>query len=54
MPPEHCQFTAMRTMQLPEGRELDFVAVTDHSEFLGETNICFFEGSPCNADGGMQ
>lgn len=50
LPPERCQYTASRTIQLPEGRALDFAAVTDHSEFLGETNICFFEGPPCQGD----
>jgi len=50
LPPDRCQFTASRIARLPEGRELDFVAVTDHSEFLGETNICYFEGGfPCTA-----
>ncbi len=49
LPPDRCQFTASRIIKLPEGRELDFVAVTDHSEFLGETNICYFEGGlPCD------
>jgi hypothetical protein len=50
LPPERCEFTATRTIQLPAGRALDFAAVTDHSEFLGETNICFFEGLPCRGD----
>jgi hypothetical protein len=45
LPPESCQFTATRTIRLPEGRALDFAAVTDHSEYLGETNICFFESN---------
>ena len=44
LPPNRCQFTATRTIEFPEGRALDFAAITDHSEFLGETNICFFEG----------
>lgn len=53
LPPDRCQFTASRIARIPEGRELDFVAVTDHSEFLGETNICFFEGgTPCSTTQG--
>lgn len=52
LPPDRCQFTASRIIEIPPGRELDFVAVTDHSEFLGETNICYFEGGlPCDAIG---
>ena len=51
LPPESCEFTAMRTLQLAPGRALDFAAVTDHSEFLGETNICFFETATCNETG---
>src|SRR5262249_50050563 len=43
LPPDQCQFTATRQVQLPEGRQLDFAAITDHSEFFGETNICFYE-----------
>ena len=51
LPGESCQNTAMRTIQLPPGRHLDFAAVTDHAEFLGETNICFFEGTvACQTD----
>lgn len=45
LPPDTCQYTATRVIQLPKGRALDFAAVTDHSEWLGETNICFFEGN---------
>ncbi len=40
---ERCQYTATRTIQLPPGRALDFAAITDHAEQLGETNICFWE-----------
>jgi hypothetical protein len=48
LPPDRCQYTASRIIEVPPGRELDFMAVTDHSEFLGETNICYFEGGqPC-------
>src|SRR5437764_7531207 len=43
LPPERCQYTATRTIQLPKDRALDFAAITDHAEFLGETNICFWE-----------
>jgi hypothetical protein len=43
LPPERCQYTATRTIQLPQGRALDFAAITDHAEWLGETNICFWE-----------
>ena len=51
LPPERCQFTATRTAQLPPGRALDFAAITDHAEFFGETNICFFEGGlQCSSD----
>jgi hypothetical protein len=42
-PGEQCQFMATRTIQLPPGRALDFAAITDHSEFFGEGNICFYE-----------
>ncbi len=51
LPPDTCQYTATRVIQLPPGRALDFAAVTDHAEWLGEGNICFFEGMPCPADG---
>lgn len=44
LPPQRCSFTATNTIQFPVGRALDFTAVTDHAEYLGETNICFFEG----------
>ena len=50
LPPDRCQYTATRTIQFPPGRGLDFAAITDHSEFFGETNICFFEGLPCTSD----
>src|SRR5688500_9101609 len=43
LPPAQCEYTATRSIQLPPGRALDFAAVTDHSEWLGDTNICFFE-----------
>ncbi len=48
LPPARCEFTATRTGQLPEGRALDWVAVTEHAEQLGEANICMFEAVlPC-------
>ncbi|HEY8517268.1 MAG TPA: DUF3604 domain-containing protein [Candidatus Binatia bacterium] len=51
LPPERCEFTASRTAQLPEGRALDWVAVTEHAEQLGETNICLFEPvKPCTSN----
>ena len=51
LPGQTCQFTATRTAQLPPGRMLDFAAVTDHSEQLGESNICVFEGTEsCQTD----
>src|SRR5262249_31395369 len=47
-PGEKCQYMATRTIQLPAGRALDFAAITDHSEFFGEGNICFYEENvPC-------
>ena len=47
-PGEKCEFMATRTIQLPPGRALDFAAITDHSEFFGEGNICFYEEKvPC-------
>ena len=49
LPPDRCQYTATRTIQFPPGRALDFAAITDHSEFFGETNICFFEGASVRA-----
>jgi hypothetical protein len=52
-PGDECQFTATRTAQLPPGRALDFAAVTDHSEQLGENNICLFVGTEqCGPPGG--
>ncbi|MGH8591684.1 MAG: DUF3604 domain-containing protein, partial [Gammaproteobacteria bacterium] len=51
MPGEHCEFMATRTIQLPEGRALDFAAITDHAEQFGEANICEFEATQtCSAD----
>jgi len=51
MPGENCQFMATRTIQFPEGRALDFAAVTDHAEQLGESNICTFEATEtCASD----
>jgi hypothetical protein len=51
MPGEHCQFMATRTIQFPEGRALDFAAVTDHAEQFGESNICTFEATEtCSSD----
>ncbi|WP_323696953.1 DUF3604 domain-containing protein [Thiorhodovibrio litoralis] len=50
MPGEHCQFMATRTIQFPEGRALDFAAVTDHSEQFGESNICTFEATETCSD----
>ncbi len=51
LPGTRCQYTATRTARLPPGRELDFVAVTDHAEQFGESNICLFEGTePCASD----
>ncbi|CAK0778752.1 conserved exported hypothetical protein [Gammaproteobacteria bacterium] len=44
MPGEHCEFMATRVAQLPPGRALDFTALTDHAEQLGENNICLFDG----------
>jgi hypothetical protein len=44
-PGQQCQYTATRTLQLNGGRTLDFAATTDHSEYLGEDNICFWEGT---------
>ena len=52
LPPEQCEFTATRIAQLPEGRALDWAAITDHSEQLGETNICLFTPLfPCDPSG---
>ena len=50
LPGEHCQFMATRTVQFPEGRALDFAAITDHSEQLGEANICTFEATQTCTD----
>ncbi len=51
MPGEHCQFMATRTIQFPEGRALDFAAITDHAEQFGESNICAFEATQtCTSD----
>jgi len=51
MPGEHCEFMATRTIQLPEGRALDFAAITDHAEQFGEANICTFEATKaCTSD----
>ena len=48
---KQCQYTATRTLQLNAGRTLDFAATTDHSEYLGEDNICFWEGTEqCGSD----
>lgn len=50
IPPARCEYTATRTTHI--GRPIDFAAVTDHSEWLGETSICFFEGTEaCTTDG---
>jgi hypothetical protein len=51
LPPARCEFTATRTAQLPEGRALDWAAITDHAEQLGESNICMFEPVlPCTTN----
>jgi hypothetical protein len=51
LPPARCEHTATRTVQLPPGRALDFAAITDHAETIGEDNICFFEGNlACDED----
>jgi hypothetical protein len=51
LPPQRCQFTASRTAQLPEGRALDWAAITDHAEQLGEANICLFDPvTPCSSN----
>jgi hypothetical protein len=50
-PGQQCQYTATRTLRLNGGRTLDFAATTDHSEYLGEDNICFWEGTgQCRSD----
>ena len=52
LPPARCEFTASRIAQLPEGRALDWAAITDHAEQLGESNICLFNPVfPCDPDG---
>jgi hypothetical protein len=49
LPPARCEFTATRVTSI--GRPIDFAAITDHAEWLGETNICFFEGTQaCASD----
>jgi hypothetical protein len=51
LPPERCEFTATRIAQLPDGRALDWAAITDHAEQLGESNICLFTPVfPCDSD----
>jgi hypothetical protein len=51
MPGESCRFMATRTIQFPDGRALDFAAVTDHAEQFGESNICTFEATQsCTED----
>ena len=51
LPPQRCEYTATRIAQLPPSRALDFAAVTDHAEMIGETNICWFEGgAACASD----
>ena len=50
MPGEHCEFMATRTIQFPEGRALDFAAITDHAEQFGESNICEFEATQTCGD----
>jgi hypothetical protein len=50
MPGERCEFMATRIAQLPEGRALDWAAITDHAEQLGEGNICLFDPvKPCTS-----
>jgi hypothetical protein len=50
LPPARCEFTATRIAQLPEGRALDWAAITDHAEQLGEGNICMFQPVfPCTS-----
>jgi len=57
LPPARCQYTATNQLQFPPGRALDFAAITDHAEFFGEDNICWYEptqscsqSSECPAD----
>jgi hypothetical protein len=50
-PADAYAFAMGETVQLPAGpvqlsRPLDFAAVTDHAEFLGEIDACTREGSP--------
>lgn len=40
LPPLGPEGEATRSQQLQPGRELDFAAVTDHSEYLGEVALC--------------
>ena len=44
LPPYDAQGTSSRTLQLE--RPLDFVALTDHAEFLGLMQTCTTPGSP--------
>ncbi|MCU1280856.1 MAG: hypothetical protein JWM53_4402 [bacterium] len=49
LPPDRCEYTATRQLKLD--RPLDFTAVTDHAEWLGEDNICFYEATQsCTQD----
>ena len=40
LPPLDQEGNPLQTRKLAPGRELDFAAVTDHSEFLGEVRLC--------------
>ncbi len=44
IPPFDAEGRGVRTVQID--RPLDFVAVTDHAEYLGEVEICSVPGSP--------
>src|SRR5262249_42271358 len=44
LPPLDATGTGTQTIQID--RSLDFTAVTDHSEFLGEVELCITPGSP--------
>jgi len=44
LPPYDAENHALRSAQL--GRPLDFTAVTDHSEFFGEVQVCLVPGAP--------